>query len=257
MTSGRRRARLGVVGAVFLGLAATATAPVAAASPPARHPVTVSLSFDDERASQSIAEPLLAARHLRATFFVITRSVNTGDDPESLTWTQLHRLAAEGHEIAGHTRTHPMLSKLTPARQTEEICGSRHDLLAHGFHPTSFAYPYGDYDATTEQITRRCGYANGRAARGGVETLPPADRYAMKTLPNVTLTDSVARLESYLTTAHPGAWLNYVFHDIGEGPGDGDAYRITTKNFTDFLDWLTTQRRTGRVVVRTIGDLVH
>lgn len=252
--SGRRVAAAVAV----LSLATVLAAPAASASPaPTRSPVLVSLSFDDARVSQAMVEPLLAARHLRATFFVITRSVDTGNDPESLTWAQLHRLARDGHEIAGHTRTHPSLPTLSPDRQRDEICGSRSDLVAHGFHPTSFAYPYGDFDATTERITRQCGFANGRAARGGTEAVPPADRYAVKTLPNVTTADTVAHLESYLSGARPGEWLNYVFHDVGDGPGDGDAYRISARNFTAFVDWLARQRRTGRVVVRTIGDVVR
>ena len=102
---------------------------------------------------------------------------------------------------------------------------------------------------------RRCGYANGRAAWGGPETIPPADRYAVRTLRNVMASDTLAALEAQTTGALPGQWLNYVFHDVGpppHGPGASD-YRIATRDFTAFLDWLVRQRRAGTVVVRTVG----
>jgi hypothetical protein len=180
-----------------------------------------------------------------------------GDNPESLTWAQIHQLADHGDEIAGHTRTHPDLPTLSSAAQVAEICGSRQDLLAQGFAAVSFAYPYGDYTTTTEQIVKQCGYTSGRGAWGGVETVPPADRYALRTLDNVTDTVGVAGLEAQLGTAGPGQWLDYVFHDIGDAYPGGDQYRITTPDFTAFLDWLARQRDRGAVVIRTVGTVVH
>ncbi|HTC81700.1 MAG TPA: polysaccharide deacetylase family protein [Acidimicrobiia bacterium] len=248
----RCRAAIGLLVAALAGTGLGA-APVAAAAPPR----VVSLSFDDERVSQAVVGGLLSSRRLHGTFFVISRAVDTGNDPESLTWAQLSRLAHAGNEIAGHTRTHPHLPTLSRPKQVDEICGSRRDLVAAGFRPVSFAYPYGEYDATTEQVVRQCGYASGRAAWGGTETIPPADRYAVRTPQNVTDSDTVAGLEAETTTAKPGEWLNYVFHDIGDPYPDGDQYRIQTKDFTAFLDWLAHERDAGAVVVRTIGAVLH
>jgi peptidoglycan/xylan/chitin deacetylase (PgdA/CDA1 family) len=252
-----RGCRLGA-GLVALALATVGLSAAPAGAAP-RAPRIVSLSFDDERVSQGVAGDLLAARHLHGTFFVISRSVNTGDDPESMTWAQIHRLALQGNEIGGHTRTHPHLPTLDRDDQTAQICGGRQDLLARGYHPTVFAYPYGEFNATSEAVVRRCGFALGRAAWGGPETLPPADRYAVRTLRNVKASDTVAGLEAQTTEAKPGQWLNYVFHDIGpptHGPG-ADDYRIATKDFTALLDWLVRQRRAGTVVVRRVGDVVR
>jgi len=254
MAGGRHRARIGVLTMTMTLVAVAATPVLAAASP---RPLIVSLGFDDGRVSQAVVDGLLSARHLHATFFIISRQVNTGNDPESLTWPQVHRLAQDGNEIAGHTRTHPHLPTLTPAQQTAEICGGRQDLIAQGFHPISFAYPYGEFSPTTERIVRRCGYANGRGAWGGPETVPPADRYAVQTLTNVTTSDSLARLESYVNTARPGQWLNYVFHDVGDATPGGDQYRIATRDFVTLLDWLVQQRHAGRIVVQTIGQVLH
>jgi peptidoglycan/xylan/chitin deacetylase (PgdA/CDA1 family) len=239
---------------LLAGLALLGVQSVAGAAPPPR---VVSLSFDDGRVSQGAVGDLLSARRLHGTFFIISRSVNTGNDPESMTWAQIQQLAKAGNEIGGHTRTHPHLPTLSPAAQTDEICGGRQDLVARGFQPVSFAYPYGEYTKTTEDIVRRCGYANGRAAQGGTETIPPRDRYAVRTLHNVKVSDTAAELEAETMAAKPGQWLNWVFHDIGGPSPDADAYRMPTKDFTAFLDWLAHQRDAGTVVVRTVGDVVH
>jgi peptidoglycan/xylan/chitin deacetylase (PgdA/CDA1 family) len=254
MARGKHRARFGALTITVALLTVGATPAWAAA--PARPPI-VSLGFDDGRVSQAGVEGLLASRHVHATFFIISRQVDTGNDPESLTWAQVHRLARDGNEIAGHTRTHPHLPTLTPAQQSDEICGGRQDLIAQGFHPISFAYPYGEFAPITERIVRQCGYANGRGAWGGPETLPPPDRYAVRTLTNVTTADSVAHLESYVTTAQPGQWLNFVFHDVGGPTPGGDQYRIATRSFVTFLDWLTQQRHAGRISIQTIGQVLH
>jgi peptidoglycan/xylan/chitin deacetylase (PgdA/CDA1 family) len=247
---------IAVVLMAALGGVGLGAAPAGAAGPTAA-PRIVSLTFDDGRVSQGVVDGLLASHRMQGTFYIITRAVNTGGDPESLTWAQIHQLAAHGDEIAGHTRTHPDLPTLNPAAQTAEICGSRQDLLAQGFAPVSFAYPYGDYTATTERIVRQCGYASGRGAWGGVETIPPADRYGLRTLDNVTDTSTVAGLEAEVGAARPGDWLDYVFHDIGAPYPGGDQYRITTADFSAFLDWLSGQRDQGAVVIRTVAAVVH
>src|SRR5581483_8385722 len=255
--SHRQVRRLGVRFVAVAAAAVTLGPSPVLASPAPVAPRVVSLTFDDGRVSQSVVDRLLAAHQMVGTFYIITGAVNVGgSDPESLTWPQIHRLADDGNEIAAHTRTHPDLPTLNPPAQTAEICGSRQDLIAQGFPTISFAYPYGDYTPTTEAIVKQCGFASGRGASGGAETIPPADRYAMRTLDNVVDTDSVARLEAQTATAKPGQWLDYVFHDVGNPYPGGDQYRLTTADFTSFLDWLASQRTKGTVVIRTVGRVV-
>ena len=251
------RLGVGVVTAALASVGLVGGAPVGA-TPSRAAPRIVSLTFDDGRVSQGVVDGLLASHGMVGTFYIITHAVDSGGDhPESLTWAQIDRLAHDGNEIAGHTRTHPDLPTLNQGDQIQEVCGSRQDLSAHGFAASSFAYPYGEYNPTIEQVVNSCGYASGRGAWGGVETIPPADRYALRTLPNVTDQDSVAGLEAETTAAKAGQWLQYVFHDIGDAYPGGDQYRITTANFTAFLDWLGRERNQGTIVIKTIGSVVH
>jgi peptidoglycan/xylan/chitin deacetylase (PgdA/CDA1 family) len=253
----RRRRSLGASSA-WISVAAVllAVTPAAATGQPA--PKIVSLTFDDGRVSQGIADGLLALHRMHGTFYIITQAVNAGGaHPESLTWGQIHRLARDGNEIAAHTRTHPDLPTLSATAQSEEICGSRRDLARQGFRAVSFAYPYGDYDVATEHVVQHCGFANGRGAWGGPETNPPADRYGLRTLANVTDAGGAADLEAQITNAAPGRWIQCVFHDIGDTYPGGDQYRMRMAAFSAFLDWLGRQRQAGTVVIKTIGGALH
>jgi peptidoglycan/xylan/chitin deacetylase (PgdA/CDA1 family) len=67
-------------------------------------------------------------------------------------------------EIGAHTVNHPVLSKLLPDDQREEIKESKKHLEAIVGHSiASFAYPYGtrgDYSSDTVNIVRETGFAN-------------------------------------------------------------------------------------------------
>jgi peptidoglycan/xylan/chitin deacetylase (PgdA/CDA1 family) len=86
------------------------------------------------------------------------------DDARCMTVAELHELA-DGDLVAigAHTRTHPMLSALTAARQREEIGGSREDLEAWlGRAVIRFAYPFGgrvsEYRAPAVRAVRASGF---------------------------------------------------------------------------------------------------
>jgi peptidoglycan/xylan/chitin deacetylase (PgdA/CDA1 family) len=124
------------------------SAPLAAASTPA----VVTLGFDDGTVDQfTNGFPILAAHGLHATFFVNTGPILAGD-PAHMTWADLHTMFSAGNEIAGHTIDHADLKPLSVAAAEHEACDDRNTLLAQGFAPESFAYPFGSFDATSEAV---------------------------------------------------------------------------------------------------------
>ncbi len=129
-------------------------------------PKPVVLTFDD--AYQDIAEyalPVLREFGFRATVFVVTRSIgktNLWDEPSGfgtlriMSAGQIHQFADQGIEFGSHTRTHPRLTALDPDAMKAEVAGSRLDLAEIlGAPPTSFAYPYGDFDEQTKECVAR------------------------------------------------------------------------------------------------------
>jgi hypothetical protein len=182
--------------------------------------------------------------------------VNTGvtGDSAHMTWDQLQQLAAAGNEIGGHTLHHVNLKPLKTADARLEVCQDRNNLLDHGLKPTSFAYPFGTFDAGSKQVVHDCGYNSGRGVAGGTETIPPLDAYATRTPPNPKQGTTVATIESYVTDAEQsgGGWVQLVFHHLCS---QCDAYSITPTDFTALLDWLQPRAANG-TVVKTTGEVI-
>jgi len=79
-----------------------------------------------------------------------------------MSWAELHELASEGFDIGGHTRTHPILSRIPPHLLGDEI-GACKELIESeiGAPVRHFAYPNGrreDYSASAVRAVVRAGY---------------------------------------------------------------------------------------------------
>jgi peptidoglycan/xylan/chitin deacetylase (PgdA/CDA1 family) len=256
----RRRLACGLVALVGV-VAAFSDAPAALA---AGDQTVVSLTFDDGRATQAVAGPLLSARGMRGTFFVNSGTVGS---PGRLTWGEVSTLQSAGHEIAGHTLEHAFLPGLGEAELRRQLCEDRGRLLNRGFVVTNFAYPfgYGFDDPTVRSVVQQCGYNSARRAWGLVsaecwwctawaETIPPADPYAVLTAEVPKESTSLDTIKSYITNAetHGGGWVILVFHDICDGC---DPYGVPQSRLEQLLDWLKARESTG-TVVRKLNDVI-
>jgi peptidoglycan/xylan/chitin deacetylase (PgdA/CDA1 family) len=224
----------------------------------------VTVCFDDASASHWAAAALLASAGLRGSFFVNSSRLGSGRD--YLTWKQLEEMAAAGHEIGGHTLTHPDLTRLPEADVIREIGGDRLALLKRGFEATSFAYPYGAYNASLRRAVRRAGYSAGRAgwglrrigdptdSRSYVETVPPRDRYAIRTaccIDDAGVT--VDTIKQYILAAErTRGWVTLVFHDLVEGESERP---FAIAGFAALVEWLAARQAHG-TLVQTLADVV-
>jgi peptidoglycan/xylan/chitin deacetylase (PgdA/CDA1 family) len=228
-------------------------------------PTVVSLTFDDGRQSQYSARQTLLDHGMRATFFLNSAGIGTSTSSWHMTKPQLDALAADGHEIGGHTIDHVRLTDLTSAEQVHQICDDRTALRNMGFSPlVSFAYPYGAYDATVQSNVRACGYTSARRTYGlrGIycgacafaETLPPLDLYATRAADGIKNTTSLAMMQRYITDAEAngGGWVQLVIHSVCSGcDADGDS--VSLAQLTAFLDWLQPRAANG-TVVKTVAE---
>lgn len=99
----------------------------------------IAITFDDGPHPQNTPRLLdmLRARNIKATFYVIGRSVDL--------YPQIaRRTVAEGHEIGNHTHTHRLLSKLGDADVISDLRRC-HDAIgrAAGVQPRTMRPPYG------------------------------------------------------------------------------------------------------------------
>ena len=148
-------------------------------TPGAAGQTIVSLTFDDGTASQYWALNQLSSRNMTGTFYVNSARLGTSD--YYMTWKQVHDLSNAGNEIGGHTADHYDLPNSDPAEAQRQVCDDRANLLSQGFAPTDFAYPYGNFNSSTEQMVASCGYNSARTSLVAPETNPPGDPYALRT----------------------------------------------------------------------------
>jgi peptidoglycan/xylan/chitin deacetylase (PgdA/CDA1 family) len=265
----RTRPRLLISASLAAGLVMSMSGLAALAGPAsASTPVVVTLGFDDGTVDQfDQGFPILQAHGMHATFFVNTGPIVAGD-PAHMTWADVQALFNAGNEIAGHTIDHANIQPLSVADAEREVCDDRNTLLAQGFTPESFAYPFGSFDATSEAIVRYCGYNSARTvsgiskSRATGETIPPADAYATRTPPNPKKATKVSTLESFVLDAEadPQAtdWVQFVFHRVCDASTGGHcgAYAISPSDLSAFLDFLQGEINAGRVVVETTAQVI-
>jgi peptidoglycan/xylan/chitin deacetylase (PgdA/CDA1 family) len=243
-------------------------APSGPAAPTAAAPgvprTVVSLTFDDGSRTQYLARPILADHQMQGTFYIISGFVDHPDG-STMTWDQIHGLAADGNDIGGHTMDHLVVPTLSASQKVHEVCDDRARLLAQGFNPVSFAYPTGAFDQASEQVVQQCGYRTGRSAGDVSETgpeyaeqIPPVDPYAtdaLATPPTGPLTLPYLQTAVQAAAAHGGGWVQIVFHLICQ-PSDPDYQQCMYASegpvdigvFTQFVDWLGNGAPPGTVV---------
>ena len=115
----------------------------------------IALTFDDGPNATLTPKllDLLAARHLKATFFVVGQ--NAADHPDIL-----KRAVREGHEIANHSWSHPNLGKMSDDAVRRELQKTDDAIAAAiGKRPTLMRPPYGSLTARQKKwIHEEFGY---------------------------------------------------------------------------------------------------
>src|SRR5438132_10143074 len=100
----------------------------------------IALTFDDGPSAKLTPKLLdvLAAHHIKATFFVIGE--NVAEHPEIVA-----RAAREGHEIGNHSWSHPNLAKMSDAGVRNQLQRTNDAIKSDtGSHPTIFRPPSGE-----------------------------------------------------------------------------------------------------------------
>src|SRR5207248_10593814 len=217
----------------------------------------VSLAFDNASADQYVVRSLLAARGMKATFFVNSGVV--GRSVSSMNWGQLRSLADDGNEIGGKTINHVDLTATDAAEARRQVCEDRENLVRRGFSVGNFAYPYAAVNAAVEAVVKTCGYRSARRV-GGIGCpncppalpIPPADPYNTGTVTLLGQTTSVADMQRVITNAEDngGGWIQLVFFNICDGCSDS---AVREADLTGLLDWLRPRSSRG-TVVKTVHE---
>jgi peptidoglycan/xylan/chitin deacetylase (PgdA/CDA1 family) len=240
---------------ICLVLAACSPRPAAAPPTPTRGPARdtiVSLTFDDGNADNFAVAVVLQQYGMHATFYIPSGLVGSRG---YMSWQQLHALQQGGNEIGGHSLDHVNIGELQPAALRHEVCDDRKNLVAHGFDPVSFAYPFGGYDDAAKQMVRDCGYADARMIGAGSDQAPLSDLYALPAFPYVVEDTQLDKLQRYVaaTRKEGGGWVILIFHHVCDGC---DYYSVKPDLLHNFIQWLAGEEGQGHIRVATVGEIV-
>jgi len=204
----------------------------------------VSFSFDDGFLSVYEALPILDAAGIRSTQAIVTGYFGyDGYVNES----QVRDMAARGHEIASHTRTHAHLTRLSTAELESEVAGSKNDLAGLGISATSFVYPYGEYDQTVVEAVRAAGYVAARSVDEGYNDAD-ADPYLIRDR-HITSDVTFDTVKGWIDTAsESGQWLVLEMHAQTADPS------VYYGNDPDLLRRIVEYVRSRNVKTVTLGE---
>src|SRR6266404_3062424 len=137
-------------------------------------PYSAVLTFDDGfRNFLTVAAPLLAARQIPATVFLITDKAGEQTDPDLsldwipedderyLSWADVLILKNKLNlEIGSHTCSHAGLLTLSAEQTERELLHSYNDLVDHlEVQAPTLSYPKGQYSTLLADDARKLGYA--------------------------------------------------------------------------------------------------
>jgi peptidoglycan/xylan/chitin deacetylase (PgdA/CDA1 family) len=138
----------------------------------------VVITFDDGyEDNYLVALPILEKYNLSATVFIVPNLIGTEG---YLSWQQVTEMQQRHTEIGSHTMSHIAMDEIGEEQQRQEASESKSVLEQHMGKPIRFfAYPFGGFTATTEQILQEAGYRGACAGMPGLND-KSTDVYALK-----------------------------------------------------------------------------
>lgn len=120
---------------------------------------SVAITFDDGFQNFfSFARPLLKKYGYTATIFLVTEKINS-NDKDFLSWEEILRLKEEGFSFGAHTKSHAVLTSLPSEIARREIAESKKAIEEKlGEKIEFFCYPYGEFNAETQNIVKDAGF---------------------------------------------------------------------------------------------------
>jgi peptidoglycan/xylan/chitin deacetylase (PgdA/CDA1 family) len=133
-----------------------------------------------------------------------------------LTWKQLRELAREGLTLGSHTRTHTIMTLVTPEQMREEVQGSREDLQREiGACLPIFCYPNGNHNDTVVSVLREQGIRLAFTTLSGPNKLDSLDPLRLRrTVIMHRTTPAIFRLRLLRLGIHLDAWRERKQKDV-------------------------------------------
>lgn len=205
---------------------------------------------DDGHALNDWFIDLLDSKGVKATFLIITSRAY--DDVNFMNWDRLRELQDNGHDIGGHTHTHPHLGDIPIEDVQFEIERCRAELLSKGFTSKSFTSPYSSRTDDTSRIIRKYFNTDWKGVRqedidngnccntSPIENFPFLKRIAQDAQINGVSTLASCKQALDVAVAKK-EWVAFTFHP--QYPeynpnGNPDGYMQRRQDVSDLIDYI-------------------
>jgi peptidoglycan/xylan/chitin deacetylase (PgdA/CDA1 family) len=201
----------------------------------------INYTFDDGCPNQfSIAIPLFDEYDFKLTLFTVTSWVSN--------WSALQAAAANGHEVASHTVTHPNFGDITLEQQKTELKNSKDSIEKHipDKKCITMAYPY--CVPGVDSICRKY-YIAARGCQNFIEPETPGTYFNISSIVggNLGLINTLTDFKNKFNYAadHNG-WCVFLFHGIDNDGGYSPIPSTELRKSIEYLDprrskyWVTT-----------------
>ena len=161
---------------------------------------TICITIDDGfRSFFENGIPLLEQYGMKATVFINTSSVG---QPDYMDWDEIKAMIEYGIEIGNHSHEHQYFLNLPEAERAqrfeEDLKQSQAIFQEHlGMSPTIFAYPYGEFDTSLQEVLKKYGFTGAAAQNSGVMS-PSMDFFAA---PRFAMSNSFGRPQAFMNKA--------------------------------------------------------
>jgi peptidoglycan/xylan/chitin deacetylase (PgdA/CDA1 family) len=157
-------------------------------------------------------------------------------------------MQADGHEIGGHSVTHPDLTTLSPADLDYELRHSKEYLesVAGAGQVQNLATPYGTYNDAVIAKAKELQYASLRSTDEGFNSKEDFDQYRIE-VQNMQKTTTQAEFQSWIDQAKKdNSWLVLVYHRVATS--DLEQFDTPEANFRPQMQYL---KNSGVTVLTT------
>jgi len=213
--------------------------------PPPSSNAKVCIAFDDGNQSQyDNAWPLLKARGIVATLYVVTDNIrDVSGNSSFMTVAELRTLQNAGNEIASHSKTHAWLVGVADSLIIQECSVSKQVLQNYGFTINNFAVPYGGTDDHADSIIGQYYRSNRTAYTGPYIMVLGTAPFRLPACPGENgAVDNAAYLRALVDQlVAANGWMIIFFHNIVPDSTPIADYQIRLGDFTNFLDYLTSK----------------
>lgn len=195
--------------------------------------------------------PYLQKYGFKGSLYIIQDLVNTSG---YMTTAQLQTLFDEGWDIMNHTKTHSVLTSLTPAEIRGELTNCRDYIRENGWDRRNsalhVAYPTGAYNDDVITAMGATGMINGRTTKNRVQAHEIDSEYRL-TRQSHDYTASQATYQGWidqLIASKGSLELNY--HKIEDSGSNADT-EVNLSQFQDLIDYVASKGNKLDVVTKT------